>query len=100
MYRGTTPNLVIRLKEGENASDISVLQVTLSQSNGHKLIKSLSDFTKDGNLLYCTLTQAETLQFDAKEEGSIQARMKFGNKAVASKVQRFRVEDILTEGEL
>lgn len=100
MFRGTTPNLVVRLKDEQKANEIDVLQVTLWQPDGHKLIKVLSDFEIEGNLLYCTLTQTETLAFDADKEGYIQARMKFGSKVVASKKRKFKVEDIETGGEI
>lgn len=59
MYRGTTPTMVLTI-EGISEIDISKLYLSLRQF-GNTIEKTLEDVELKGNVLYCTLTQEETL---------------------------------------
>ena len=67
MYRGTTPTMVLTI-EGISEIDISQLYLSLRQF-GNMIEKTLEDVELKGNVLYCTLTQEETLSlFEGKVE--------------------------------
>lgn len=57
MYRGTTPTLTFRLPI--DTGSITVLSVAVAQAGQVKIEKALSDVQLDGNVVSCTLTEAE-----------------------------------------
>lgn len=63
MYRGTTPTLTFRLPI--DTGSITVLSVAVAQAGQVKIEKALSDVQLDGNVVSCTLTEAETLSLTA-----------------------------------
>lgn len=58
MYRGTTPTLTFRLPI--DTGSITVLSLAVAQAGQVKIEKALSDVQMDGNVVSCTLTEAET----------------------------------------
>lgn len=63
MYRGTTPTLTFRLPI--DTGSITVLSLAVAQAGQVKIEKALSDVQLDGNVVSCTLTEAETLSLTA-----------------------------------
>ena len=96
MYRGTTPTMVLTV-EGISEIDISQLYLSLKQF-GNTIEKTLEDVKLVGNVLYCTLTQEETLSlFEGKVELQIRIKSK-SNVAYATNKIQVDVQDILKEG--
>ena len=96
MYRGTTPTMVLTI-EGISEIDISKLYLSLRQF-GNTIEKTLEDVKLVGNVLYCTLTQEETLSlFEGKVELQIRIKSK-SNVAYATNKIQVDVQDILKEG--
>lgn len=96
MYRGTTPTMVLTV-EGISEIDISQLYLSLRQF-GNTIEKTLEDVKLKGNVLYCTLTQEETLSlFEGKVELQIRIKSK-SNVAYATNKIQVDVQDILKEG--
>ena len=96
MYRGTTPTIVLTI-EGISEIDINKLYLSLRQF-GNTIEKTLEDVKIVGNVLYCTLTQEETLSlFEGKVELQIRIKSK-SNVAYATNKIQVDVQDILKEG--
>nr|DAE51162.1 MAG TPA: hypothetical protein [Caudoviricetes sp.] len=96
MYRGTTPTMVLTV-EGISEIDIDKLYLSLRQF-GNTIEKTLEDVKLVGNVLYCTLTQEETLSlFEGKVELQIRIKSK-SNVAYATNKIQVDVQDILKEG--
>jgi hypothetical protein len=101
MYKGTTPDINIIIPDDIPASEIQQLWLTFSQNGGEKLNKTKSDFTQNGQIFSVRLTQAETLELDADEDLEMQIRLLLsGEKALASKIKKFKVDDVLKGGEI
>lgn len=96
MYRGTTPTIVLNI---EGLSEINIDQLYLSlRQFGNTIEKTLEDVKLVGNVLYCTLTQEETLSlFEGKVELQIRIKSK-SNVAYATNKIQVDVQDILKEG--
>lgn len=96
MYRGTTPTIVLTI---EGLSEINIDQLYLSLKQfGNTIDKTLEDVKLVGNVLYCTLTQEETLSlFEGKVELQIRIKSK-SNVAYATNKIQVDVQDILKEG--
>ena len=96
MYRGTTPTLVLTV---DKISEIEIFQLYLSlRQFGNTIEKTLEDVELKGNVLYCTLTQEETLSL-IKGKVELQVRIKSkSNVAYATNKIQVDVEDILKEG--
>ena len=96
MIRGTTPTLTFVLP-----FDTSVIKsafVTV-ESNGIGIEKALADCTLEGNVLYTTLTQEETLQLPKNWRAEVQLRVLLNDgKALATEIYEVKVADILKEG--
>lgn len=67
-----------------------------------KIEKALSDVQLDGNVVSCTLTEAETLSLTAGRgiDAKIQLRVGVGAQRMASQVFEVPVERILRDGAL
>ena len=65
MYRGTTPTLTFQLPI--DTGSITVLSIAVAQAGQVKIEKTLPDVHLDGNVVSCTLTEAETLSLTAGE---------------------------------
>ena len=101
MFRGTTPTITIVLPDDITSSSISNMWVTMSQNGEEKLNKTLTNFTNENQKFSCQLTQEETLDFNAAEDMEMQIRLLLTNgKALASKIYRLKVDDILKDGEI
>ena len=100
MYRGTTPTLTFRLPI--DTGSITVLSIAVAQGRQVKIEKTLSDVHLDGNVISCTLTEAETLSLTAgaRVEAKIQLRVGVGEQRMASQIFTVPVERILRDGEL
>ena len=100
MYRGTTPTLTFRLPI--DTGSITVLSIAVAQGRQVKIEKTLSDVHLDGNVISCTLTEAETLSLTAGSsiEAKIQLRVGVGEQRMASQIFTVPVERILRDGEL
>ena len=96
MYRGTTPTMVLTV---DKISEIEISQLYLSlRQFGNIIEKTLEDVELKGNVLYCTLTQEETLSL-IKGKVELQVRIKSkSNVAYATNKIQVDVEDILKEG--
>ena len=101
MYRGTTPTLTFRLPI--DTGSITVLSLAVAQAGQVKIEKALSDVQLDGNVVSCTLTEAETLSLTAGRgiDAKIQLRVGVGGgQRMASQVFTVPVERILRDGAL
>lgn len=100
MYRGTTPTLTFRLPI--DTGSITVLSVAVAQAGQVKIEKALSDVHLDGNVVSCTLTEAETLSLTAGRgiDAKIQLRVGVGAQRMASQVFTVPVDRILRDGAL
>ena len=100
MYRGTTPTLTFRLPI--DTGSITVLSLAVAQAGQVKIEKALSDVQLDGNVVSCTLTEAETLSLTAGRcnDVKIQLRVGVGGQRMASQVFEVPVERILRDGAL
>lgn len=96
MYRGTTPTIVLTV---DKISEIEISQLYLSlRQFGNTIEKTLKDVELKGNVLYCTLTQEETLSL-MKGKVELQIRIKSkSNVAYATNKIYVDVEDIIKEG--
>ena len=97
MYRGTTPKFSIELDV--KTSDVEVAYLSFKQNNEVKVEKTLEDCECSDNVLTCTLTQEETLNFTAGVPLMLQVRcrMKDGT-TVASDINTFKVVDVFKDG--
>lgn len=96
MYRGTTPTIVLTV---DKISEIEISQLYLSlRQFGNTIEKTLEEVELKGNVLYCTLTQEETLSL-MKGKVELQIRIKSkSNVAYATNKIYVDVEDIIKEG--
>ena len=100
MYRGTTPTLTFQLPI--DTGSITALSVAVAQAGQVKIEKTLPDVLLDGNVVSCTLTEAETLSLTAGTgiDAKIQLRVGVGEQRMASQVFVVPVERILRDGAL
>jgi len=99
MFRGTTPTINVVLPEAISMSEISALWLTMTQEGREILNKTFDAFSSEGQTLSVTLTQEETLSFEADSDVDMQLRLLMTDgRALASKIKRFRVDDILKGG--
>ncbi len=99
MTRGTTPTHTFTLPF--EAGDITILNIAYAQRGDIVLEKDLTDCTVSGNTLTVTLSEQDTLMFDASDSKvEIQLRAGIGDKRLASEIITTTVRRILKEGEL
>lgn len=82
MYRGTTPTLTFRLPI--DTGSITVLSLAVAQAGQVKIEKALSDVQLDGNVVSCTLTEAETLSLTAGRGIDAKIQLRVGVGAVSA----------------
>ena len=111
MRRGTTPTLQLTVSN-EDGSPCDITQdeiyVTFVESGteGQKFTKRETDpgvsmeVVGNATVVSITLTQNETLAFKARHKVSVQMRSKHGAKASATGIAKFKVEEILLDGEI
>ena len=107
MTRGTTPTHTFTLPDNLKTATISALYITYAQHGTTVLEKTLDDVTNNNGVLTCTLTQADTLAFDVKnqvcncDKVNIQVRIKTSDGvAMASDIMAIPISDILKDGEI
>lgn len=85
-----------------DTGSITVLSLAVAQAGQVKIEKALSDVQLDGNVVSCTLTEAETLSLTAGRgiDAKIQLRVGVGGQRMASQVFEVPVERILRDGAL
>lgn len=97
MRRGTTPTH--RFNTPIDFTNAETLYLTYKQGNKTVVEKSIDDVEITADELKVTLTQTETLGFNARLDVEIQCRARFpDNKAVASNIIRCEASRILKEG--
>ena len=97
MYRGTTPTLTFILPlDGDR---ITALHLCFAQQGEVILEKALEDCKLEKNVLQASLTEQETLLFDAKKGMvEMQLRIGCGDARMASNIMCVSVERILKDG--
>ena len=96
MTRGTTPTHIFTLPIF--ASNIDKLRITYSQNQDIILEKTEADIERSGKTIRYTLTQEETLKFNAKTSVNIQVRvLTTDNMALASPIKKLSVSEVLNE---
>lgn len=107
MTRGTTPTHTFTLPDNLKTATLSALYITYAQHGTTVLEKTLSDVTNNNGVITCTLTQADTLKFDVKnqvcncDKVNIQVRIKTSDGvAMASDIMPVPIRDILKDGEI
>ena len=97
MYRGTTPTITFSLPFEGNR--ITVLSLCFAQLGEVVLEKDLAACIVEENTLQVSLTEKETLLFDAhKGMVEMQLRIGCGDARMASNIMRISVERILKDG--
>ena len=99
MYRGTTPTISLTVN---GLSELQIHSAYLTIKQGGKVIEKIADdITIDGDSLKATLSQTETLGFEAGLNVSIQLRvLTKSSTAYATKVLKVPVEEVLKDGEI
>ena len=96
MTRGTTPTHIFTLPIF--AANISKLRITYTQGQTVVLEKTEKDVERSGKTLRYTLTQEETLRFNAKSGVNVQIRVvTIDDMALASPIKKLAVSDVLNE---
>ena len=109
MRRGTTPTIQLTVSN-EDGSLCDITQddvyVTFVESgeNGVTFTKREDEIDMEvvGNdtVVSITFSQEETLSFQQRHRVRVQLRSKHGNKAIATDITGFKVEEILLDGEI
>ena len=97
MYRGTTPTITFTLPL--LGSTITALHLSFAQNGELVLEKGLADCLLADNTLQVTLTEQETLLFEA-EKGMVEMQLRIGCGEVrmASNIMHLTVDRILKDG--
>lgn len=101
MYRGTTPQIKLKLDADIDFSDVVALWVTFKSCNASVTItKTLEEVTifDEANEIRVDLTQEETLEL---KKGPVMVQVRFRNlsdKAYATSIAKFSLENSLKEG--
>lgn len=96
MRRGTSPKNTFLTSIDLTSAD--VMYITYSQKGVTVIEKSLPDITVTADKIEVTLTQEDTLKFDAQQKLEIQIRAKLDGEAIASDIIETTVGKILKEG--
>lgn len=97
MYRGTTPTITFNLPFDE--SRITALNLCFAQQGEVILEKNLGACKLEKDILQVSLTEQETLLFDAKKGMvDMQLRIGCGDSRMASNIMQISVEQILKDG--
>ena len=97
MYRGTTPTITFTLPF--DSGNITALNLCFAQRGEIILEKCLADCSLEKDTLRVSLTEQETLLFDANNGMvEMQLRIGCGESRMASNIMRVSVEHILKDG--
>lgn len=111
MRRGTTPTVTLTVK-GIDGGDCDLtnadIYVTFADKKKSNVIltKSTNDegvsveLVDNYTVVKIVLTQADTLSFKMNSRVRVQLRAKKGQKAIASDIGEFTMEEILLDGEI
>lgn len=94
--RGTTCPISITFNV--LASTVTLLYLTINQSDATVIEKQLTDGTVNGNDVLFTLSQTETLLLNAGVAALLQARYKIGDNAWATRIVDVSIADVLKDG--
>ncbi len=100
MRRGTTPTHVFELPEELVGIPFTALWITYSQDGVTILEKSIEECKQDGQYVYITLTQDETLLFSMDAfltEAQVRIKTKNGESITSNRV-RLNIEDVIRDG--
>lgn len=95
--RGTTPQYVISIDNGIDASTIQDAYITFAQARGESLTKHFPEVYIDDGKIVALLSQEETMLFKV---GVVQMQVRFitsDNKAYKSDIFKLKVTPILYE---
>lgn len=96
MRRGTTPTLKIRVS-GIDLKELETIYITIKQ-NKNEVTKSGNEVTTDGDIIFITLSQEDTLKF-CRSCAWVQMRaITVDGMAVASGIRMINIDDILKDG--
>ena len=99
MTRGTTPTH--EFNTNVDLTDAKIVYITYMQNGETVVEKTIDDAVIDGDKITVSLTEEDTLKFDANSLVEIQLRVGFENgERIASNIMRVRVQKILKDGEL
>ena len=99
MRRGTTPTNTFTTDT--DITSATAVYITYKQNGKTVFEKTLEDLNITAEEIEVTLTQAETLALNDKQDVDIQIRVKFpGNEAIASNIIKTTVGRILKDGEI
>lgn len=97
MYRGTTPTLIFTIPF--DCTQITALNLCFVQQGEIVLEKDLESCRLEKDSLQVSLTEQETLLFDAKKGMvEMQLRIGCGDARMASNIMQASVERILKDG--
>lgn len=95
MIRGTTPTHTFKLPFSSDS--VEECEVVYAQNDREIVRKRTADCEITGDVVKCTLTQAETLEFKARRPLQVQIRvLTTAGKVVGSQIMRVTVEDCLS----
>ena len=95
MIRGTTPKVIFNLPI--ETSQISIAYVTFKNDKGVLVEKTLAQCTLESNKIIASLTQVETLSFEAgRVQVQLKAKLKDGT-VIGSRIRDIRVGNALKE---
>lgn len=96
MIRGTTPTHIFQLPIP--VATIDQLRITYAQGSNVVLEKTEADVSKTGKTVRYTLTQEESLLFEAGPAVNVQVRvLTTDGTAMASGIKRLNVNEVLNE---
>jgi hypothetical protein len=81
-------------------TNLTACWVTFSQNCTEVFSLCKNDVEVNGDVISCTLTQAQTLSLTEKCPAHIQIRASVGGKVVASEIMTVTVGKILKDGEI
>ena len=102
ILQGTTPTLIIEVDpEDITLQNVTAIELTFQQWSKNAIIKSGEDLMVDyeNNVIAYHFTEAETLELLPRNDLSWQLRMKtIGGEIFGTKIDRFEVADLISEG--
>lgn len=93
--RATTPDIIFNFKHF-NLEQVEKMELTITQYD-HKLVKRENDLEVEGNTIRYTMTQQETLMFDAKADAEVQFRFLVSGKTIPTAIKKIRVDRTLND---
>lgn len=101
LCRGTTPCHRFKIPDEFADVEFEKAYLTYSQSGTIRVEKTLDDMTRNETTFEVQLSQEETLSFVGKNAPDVKIQLRLltvDGKALASKVKKIDVDDILKDG--